>query len=182
MLNRSVARRYAEAFFSIAREANKVDEFELELDKAVETIEGTENFQDYLAHLLIPAKEKKEVIFKIFEGSISQMTLNFLLMIIDKRREAYIGVIVEQYKDLADESRNIMKAQLISAQEVSADEMKILAEKLSASTGKTVQLKQTVDPDLIGGIKIRMQDQIIDATVAKRLEMLKEKLKQVKIS
>jgi RNA-directed DNA polymerase len=59
---------------------------------------------------------------------------------------------------------------------------KVLAEKLSVSTGKTVQLQQTVDPALIGGIKIRMQDQIIDATVAKRLEMLKEKLKQVKIS
>ncbi len=104
------------------------------------------------------------------------------MMIIDKRREAYIPVIVEEYKELADEARNIMKAQLISAQEVSADEMKILADKLSASTGKTVQLQQTVDPALIGGIKIRMQDQIIDATVAKRLEMLKEKLKQVKIS
>lgn len=182
MLNKSVAMRYAEAFFSIAREANKVDEFELELEKAVEIIEGTEHFQDYLAHLLIPAKEKKEVIKKIFTGNVSQLTLNFILMIIDKRREAYIGVIVEQYKELADGLRNIMKAQLISAQELSADEVKVLAEKLSASTGKTVQLQQTVDPALIGGIKIRMQDQIIDATVAKRLEMLKEQLKKVKIS
>ena len=182
MLNKSVARRYAEAFFSIAREAKQVDEFELELDKVMEIIEGTENLKDYLAHLLIPAKAKKEGIGKIFAGNISQVTLNFLMMIIDKRREAYIPVIVEEYKELADEARNIMKAQLISAQEVSADEMKVLAEKLSVSTGKTVQLQQTVDPALIGGIKIRMQDQIIDATVAKRLEMLKEKLKQVKIS
>jgi len=182
MLNKSVARRYAEAFFSIAREANKVDEFELELDNALATIEETDNFKEYLAHLLIPAKEKKEVMSKIFAGGISQVTLNFLLMIIDKRREAYIGVIVEEYKALADEARNIMKAHLISAQEVSADDMKILAEKLSTSTGKTVQLQQTVDPSLIGGIKIRMQDQIIDATVAKRLEMLKEQLKKVKIS
>ena len=182
MLNKSVARRYAAAFFSIAREADKMDAFELELDKVLETIEGTENLKDYLAHLLIPSKAKKEVIGKIFAGNISQVTLNFHMMIIDKRREAYIPVIVEQYKDLADEARNIMKAQLISAQEVSADEMKILADKLSASTGKTVQLQQTVDTALIGGIKIRMQDQIIDATVAKRLEMLKEKLKQVKIS
>jgi F-type H+-transporting ATPase subunit delta len=168
MLNKSVARRYAEAFFSIAREAKQVDEFELELDKVMEIIEGTENLKDYLAHLLIPAKAKKEVIGKIFAGNISQVTLNFLMMIIDKRREAYIPVIVEEYKELADEARNIMKAQLISAQEVSADEMKVLAEKLSVSTGKTVQLQQTVDPALIGGIKIRMQDQIIDATVAKR--------------
>jgi methionine--tRNA ligase beta chain len=84
MLNKSVARRYAEAFFSIAREAKQVDEFELELDKVMEIIEGTENLKDYLAHLLIPAKAKKEVIGKIFAGNISQVTLNFLMMIIDK--------------------------------------------------------------------------------------------------
>ncbi len=76
MLNKSVARRYAEAFFSIAREAKQVDEFELELDKVMEIIEGTENLKDYLAHLLIPAKAKKEVI-----GRYSQATLARLLSI-----------------------------------------------------------------------------------------------------
>jgi len=182
MLNKSVARRYAEAFFSIAQENNKVDDLQLELEKVVEVIETTENLKDYLAHLLIPAKEKKDVTSKIFTGNISQITLNFVLMIIDKRRETYIGVIADEYKDMADEARNIMKAELVSAREVSSDEMSILAEKLSVSTGKTVQLKQVVDPALIGGIKIRMGDQIIDGTVAKKLEMLKERLKQVKIS
>lgn len=182
MLNKSVARRYAEAFFSIAREANKIDEYQQELEKVVQTIDTVENLQEYFAHLLIPAKEKKEVVKKVFTDQISEITLNFLLMIIDKRRESYIGLIVEEYQDMADESRNIAKAELIAAQEVPDDEIKVLAEKLSASTGKTVQLNQVVDPSLIGGIKIRMGDQIIDATVAKKLAMLKEKMKQVKIS
>lgn len=103
-------------------------------------------------------------------------------MIIDKRREAYIESIVEEYKELADISRNIAKADLITAQEVSEEEVNTLAQKLSASTGKTVHLKQTVDPSLIGGVKIRIGDQIIDGTVAKKLEMLKSQLLQVKIS
>ena len=58
---------------------------------------------------------------------------------------------MEEYKELADISRNIAKADLISAQEVSEDELNTLAQKLSASTGKTVQLKQVIDPSLIGG-------------------------------
>jgi F-type H+-transporting ATPase subunit delta len=83
---------------------------------------------------------------------------------------------------MADESRNIKKAELISAREVPDNEVKALADKLSASTGKKVQLQTTIDPTLIGGIKIRIGDQIIDGSVAKKLQMLKVNLKQTKIS
>lgn len=182
MLNRSVARRYAEAFFSIAQEQNKIDQFQQELEKLVQVIEETENLKEYLAHLLVPANEKKEMVAKIFTDQISSTTLNFLNVLIDKRREAYITTIAVEYRDMADESRNIAKADLIAAQEVSEEDVKMLAEKLSVSMGKTVQLKVSVDPSLLGGVKIRLGDQIIDGTVAKKLAMLKEQLKQVKIS
>lgn len=182
MLNRSVARRYAEAFFGIAQEQNKIDQYQQELEKMVQVIAETENLKEYLAHLLVPTKEKRELAGKIFSGQVSDTTLNFLYLIIDKRRENYLAAIVQEYKEMADESRNIAKADLIAAQEVSEEEVKILAEKLSASTGKTVQFRVLVDPSLIGGVKIRMGDQIIDGTVAKKLAMLKEQLKQVKIS
>ena len=162
--------------------AGKVDQFQQELEKVVQIISETEHLQEYFDHLLIPPKEKKELIDKIFADQVSSLTLNFLSMIIDKRRGNYIALIVDEYKVMADETRNITKAELISAREVSEEDIKILAEKLSASTGKTVQLKLQVDPSLLGGVKIRMGDQVIDATVAKRLDMLKEQLKQVKIS
>ncbi|MGR6837376.1 F0F1 ATP synthase subunit delta [Syntrophomonas erecta] len=182
MLNTSVARRYAEAFFSIAQEQKKVDEFQQELEKIVQIIKETENLEAYFAHLLIPPKEKKDIATKIFAKHISQLTMNFLLMIIDKRRETYISMIADEYKNMADESRNIAKADLISAHDVPEAEVKALAEKLSASSGKTVHLKVKVDPSLIGGVKIRLGDQIIDGTVAKKLEMLRENLMQAKIS
>ncbi|MGE5390471.1 MAG: F0F1 ATP synthase subunit delta [Deltaproteobacteria bacterium] len=181
MLNMSVARRYAEAFFSIARDNNKIDEYQQELEKIVATIQGTDQLEEYLAHLLIPAKAKKELLGQIFNGQVSPVTLNFIMMIVDKRRENYIGVIADQYKDMADESRNIAKAELVAAREIPEDEVKSLAEKLSASSGKTVQLQVKVDPSLLGGIKLRLGDRIIDGTVAKKLEMMKSQLKQAKI-
>ncbi|WP_054693584.1 F0F1 ATP synthase subunit delta [Syntrophomonas palmitatica] len=181
MLNRSVARRYAEAFFSIARDNNKIDEFQQELEKVVATIKEVDNLEDYLSHLLVPAKEKKDVINKVFAGHISPLTMNFIMMVIDKRRETYLEVITEEYKEMADESRNITKAELVAAKEVPEEEVKTLAEKLSASSGKTVKLQVKVDPALIGGVKIRMGDRIIDGSVAKKLEMLKTQLKQAKI-
>ncbi|QGU00728.1 ATP synthase delta chain [Candidatus Syntrophocurvum alkaliphilum] len=182
MLNKSVARRYAEAFFSIAQDNNKIDQFQTELEKVVAKINELENLKEYFAHLLIPAKEKKEVAKKLFQEDLSPTTLSFILMVIDKRRETYFEAILDEYKEMADESRNITKADLIVAREVPEDEVEVLAQKLSATSGKTVQLKVAVDPSLIGGIKIRMGDQIIDGTVAKRLEMLRESLKKAKIS
>lgn len=182
MLNKSVARRYAEAFFSIARDNNKIDDYQMELEKVVQAIHEVDNLKEYMAHLLIPAAAKKDVIKQLFAEQLSPVTLNFIMMIVDKKRETYLETIVDEYKDMADEFRNIAKVDLIAAKEVPEAEVKILAEKLSASTGKTVQLKMTVDPSLLGGIKLRMKDQIIDGTVAKKLEMLKEQLIQAKIS
>jgi F-type H+-transporting ATPase subunit delta len=182
MLNKSVARRYAEAFFSIARDNDKIDDYQLELEKVVTTIQEVDNLKEYMNHLLIPAAAKKDVVKQLFADQISPVTLNFIMMIIDKKRETYIEVIVDEFKDMADEFRNIAKVDLIAAKEVAEEDIKFLAEKLSASTGKTVQLNLTVDPALLGGVKLRMGDQIIDGTIAKKLEMLKEQLIQAKIS
>lgn len=182
MLNKSVARRYAEALFSLAKESNKIDEFQAEMEKVVAALAEVPEFKGYLEHLLIPAKDKKEVVKQIFADQLSQTTLNFVFVLIDKRREGYLEVIVDEYKAMADESKNITKADLISAKEISSDEVQALAGTLSASTGKVVQLNQVVDESLIGGVKLRIGDRIIDATVAKRLEMLREQLKKIKIS
>ena len=148
----------------------------------VDTINETPYRREYFEQLLIPAKEKKDIAGKIFAENISDTTLNFLMLLLDKRRQAYLDSILEEYMSMADEIKNITKGELISAQEVPADEVKALAEKLSASTGKQVQLEQTVDPSLLGGVKIRIGDQIMDGTIAKKLEMLKSQLMQVKLS
>jgi F-type H+-transporting ATPase subunit delta len=182
MLNKSVARRYAEAFFSIARDSNKIDDYQTELEKVVKAIQEVDNLKEYMTHLLIPAKAKKDVLKQLFAETISPVTLNFIMLIVEKKRETYLEVIVDEFKDMADEFRNIAKVDLIAANEVSEEDAKFLAEKLSATTGKTVQLNLKVDPALIGGVKLRMGDQIIDGTVAKKLEMLREQLIQAKIS
>lgn len=182
MLNKSVARRYAEAFFSIAQEAKKIDEYQVELETIISSLTEVEGMKEYLGHLLVPVREKKELVQKIFGTQLSPMTMNFLLMIIDKRREGYLEIIYREFVEMADDSRDIKKAELFAAREVPKQELEDLAKRLSSSTGKTVLLKQTVDPSLLGGVKIRMGDQIVDGTVAKKLQMLQENLKHAKIS
>lgn len=182
MLNKSVARRYAEAFFSIAQQANKIDDYQAELGKVVQSVKETEALEEYFAHPLIPAKEKKEIVQQLFGSVISAVTLNFVMLLLDKKRETYLDLIASEYEKMADESRNIQKAELTTAMAVPETEIKNLSEKLSTATGKTIQLSLTIDPALLGGVKIRMGDKIIDASVVKKLEMLKKNLKQARIS
>ena len=182
MLNKSVARRYAEAFFSIARSNNKIDEYEQDLEKVVQTLDATENLKDYMAHLLIPAANKKDVVDKIFAEQVSPMTMNFFKLVIDKRRQNYMEMIFGEYKEMADASRNITKADLITARAISEEEVNVFAQKLSATTGRTVKLNVILDASLLGGAKVKLGDQVIDGSVAKKLEKMKDMLKQTKIS
>src|SRR5665647_1598429 len=110
MLNKSVARRYAEAFFSIAQDNNKIDAYQEEMEKVITSLTEVEGMKQYLDHLLVPVKEKKELVQKVFGNQLSPMTMNFLLMVIDKRRESYLEIIYREFVDMADESRDITKA------------------------------------------------------------------------
>jgi F-type H+-transporting ATPase subunit delta len=182
MLNKSVARRYAEAFFSIAQEAGKIDDYQTELSKIVQSIEEIEGLKKYFAHPLVPTNEKKDIAKQLFSSKVSSVTLNFLLLVLDKKRQTYLELIYKEYEEMADESHGIRKADVVSAMAVPDAEVDALAKTLSSSSGKTIQLNLTIDPALLGGIKIRMGDKIIDASVAKKLEMLKKNLKTAKIS
>lgn len=182
MLNKSVARRYAEAYFAIAKEQNKIDEYRKELELAVGTIISNPDFNAYMSYLLIPPVEKKDILDKVFAGKVSETTLNFVKLVTDKRRANCFEAILSEYGDMADEVNKVVKAEFISAKPVSAAEVSELEQTLAKATGKNVSIKVTLDPSLLGGVKVRIGDRVIDASVTKKLQMLESSLKKVKIS
>ena len=171
MLNKSVGRRYAEAFFAIAQEQNKIDEFQNELGEVVDVIMSNEDLKAFMYHVLIPPQEKKNVLSQLFADRVSASTLSFLNL-----------VMVDEYQTMADESKNVVKAEVTSAKHVNEQDLVELEKTLSQATGKKVRVKLTVDPSLLGGVKVRIGDRVIDASVVKKLDMLKSSLKRVKIS
>ncbi|ADI03026.1 MAG TPA: F0F1 ATP synthase subunit delta [Syntrophothermus lipocalidus] len=182
MLNKSVARRYAEALFAIAQDNNKVDELQGELELVVQAINAHEELKAYMLHPLIPPKDKKDVIVKLFGDKISEVTKNFLFLVSDKRREAYIEAMYEEYKAMANEFKNVLHADLVSAKKLEESDISMLRERLATATGKSIDFNVSIDPSLIGGIRVRVGDRIIDASIKKKLEMLKDNLRKVKIS
>lgn len=183
MMGGPVAGRYAAALYDIAEEKglpkgkSVVDKIEGEL-KAIEAIlKENADLQKLLYHPQITPADKKELLRKLFEGKISDVTGNFLALLVDRRREIYFEAIVAEFVALANAGRNIIAASVATAVELDDKEKGELNKILAKLTGKEVRTSYTVDQSLIGGVTVRMGDKIIDGSVRTRLATLKERLK-----
>lgn len=174
-----VSKRYANALFDVAFSKKTYEKVEEELAFIVACLRGEPQFFQLLKSPLIAVQEKKEIINTIFKNKISQEVSNFLKIIIDKRREAYIEDIVNEYNALVDDVKNKVTAVAISAVPMKEEDLKKLQVNLSMSSGKNVQLINEVKPNVMGGILIKMGDKVIDGTVKSRLEQMNEQLSQI---
>lgn len=176
MLRGAVARRYAQALYEIAVEKNALDAMEEELKSVSEVVRGEQVIQRILNHPQIAAVEKREVLKQLFEGRVSETTLNFLYLIIDRNREAYLSDIVVEYTHLANVARNMVDAEVVSARELDEAQKEELAKVLNRLAGKEVSPEYRVDASLIGGLLVRIGDKVIDGSVKHKLETLKQRL------
>jgi F-type H+-transporting ATPase subunit delta len=181
MIENAVARRYAQAFFSIAREKNLIDQLEQELQQVVETINSNGELRILMYHQLVAPQDKKAMIAQVFSGDVSETTLNFLYFIIDKYRISYLQEIYGAFVVYANEARNIADAQVRSANALSDEEIKAIEQNLVKATGKNIRLSNEVDPNLIGGVVVRIGDKVIDGSIRRRLGRLKENLMQIQV-
>ena len=181
MLENAVARRYAQAFFTIAQENNLVDKLEAELKIVVDAINDSVELKKVMDHQLVSPVEKKAIIDKVFSQEISETAINFLDVVIDKYRATYIMAVYDEFVLYANESRNMADAQVKAAVELTDADLENLKANLAAATGKTIRLQPQVDPGLIGGVMVRIGDKVIDGSIAAKLERLKENLLQIEV-
>ena len=105
--------------------------------------------------------------------------LNFLKIILDKRRTHDLKAIVKKYVQLVNAHNNIVEGKVTTAIRLKNEDKMHLEKKLSTMTGKNIQLKNEVDPSIIGGILVRIGDKVIDGTIQSRLNELQKDLAQI---
>lgn len=172
MANETVARRYALAVFQLADEARAVDAVGKDLHVMSEAIYEDQTTKGFFLSPVIDRKEKERVLSSAFTGKTHEIAMHTLLLLVRKRREALLAEIVRQYDTLQMQARGEEPLTVTSAKELSATELRSLVDRLQNVYGKKFSVTQTVQPDLIGGVRIMMGDRRIDATVEGRLEEL----------
>ena len=176
MLNLQLARKYSKAMFELAQEEGKLIPFGDELASVKKDLASAPQLKGYLANPQIQRQDKKELLRKLFEGELSGTVLNFLYLLVDKRRIELFDAIEDIYRSLSNEARGIVVADVTSAQELTSAQQEKIQKKLATVTGKEVTLRTHRDESLIGGVVVRIGDKRIDGSGKGRLEEMTAQL------
>lgn len=180
MRTTTLARRYAGALFETARRSDVIDvidKIESDLGMIGHSLETMPKLVEALNHPLIPRARKKAIASDIFRDKVQPITLRFVQLVIDKRREGILPGIEPEYVRLANEWRGIVSVAVTSAVPLSRDEVTTLRAKLDQLTGKRTDLEMHEDPGLIGGLTVRIGDTVMDGSVRGYLASLREQMR-----
>lgn len=176
MLNQAVARRYARALFDLAQEKGLVDQVDREFGMVVSMINENPQFKAVVDDVLVSPEVKRDLVEKLYTGKLSPLVMNFLLVAVRKRRESHLPNMYRAFLDLANEARGIVEVEVRSAVPLPEETAQRLEEKLVSRLGKRVKFQTQVAPDLIGGLVVRVGDELMDGSVKTRLRRMRDRL------
>ena len=170
----SIGRRYAQAYFDLARQANKVGERRTDLARAVETLAHPE-VADALANPRLTLSDRTRLALDLLDG-VAEPARNLVRLLIQRNRTGVLSELVETYDALTDRDSGVVRAEVITAIHVDAELEKRIASVLGKKLGASVQTEVRQDAEIIGGLVIRIGDRVIDNSVRTRLEQLRAAL------
>ena len=168
---------YGTALFEAAKDTGQKERIMEEAAEVLEILKQEPDFHAFLNYPAISADEKKKTVGNIFEGRICDELLNFIYVLIDKRRTMYFEKMVNVYKKLMDKEEGISYGTVYSVIPLGEARIKELEEETSQLLRSNVRLVNEMDPGLMGGIKILVDGKIIDASVRKKITDLGNQIK-----
>jgi len=172
----TLARRYATAIFRLAQEASAVDPIGKDLHAIADAIYGSDDIRRFYLSPVFERKQKSAALLASFEGKVHEVALHSLLLLVRKRREALLPTIAGQFDKLALAAAGKEPLEIVSARPLSSDEVAGIVARLETRYDTKFEVKQRVDPSLLGGIRITMGDRRIDGTLAGRFDELAREL------
>jgi len=173
----TAARRYADAAFEIGRADGTLDQWERDMLTLREAL-GNEQLRRLVQHPAIPFAEKERVLRKVADG-VAREPLSLALLMVRRGRPGAIDAMVDRFRELVRRERGISLVEVRTALALDDEERAAIAERLRALTGDRIEMNEVVDESLIGGVSVRIGDQLYDASVRSRLERLRARLTAV---
>ena len=160
-------RRYALALYEVAEKKGKVDEYLGDLREIC-------NLLEVIKHPQIGTKQKKKTFINIFKGKIDEELLSFLLILIEKDRILFLKEKLKEMEKIHLERLNVLQGIVKTTIPLEEYEYNALVEKLEKKYNKDIILKKIIDPEILGGIYVRIGNDVIDGTVRTRLDDLRK--------
>ena len=170
-----ICSRYALSLFELAKEEKQIEVYQKDMNK-IQDVFTDDNFVQFFSHVALQNEIKINVLKKSFENQISQYVLNFLMLLIKRRRIRYIRGICEHFQSLCNDYFGIKVGRIYSAYSLSNEEIAKVERAMSQKENKKVELHLVIDEALIGGIKVEIDNHVYDDSLSYKLESLKKEL------
>lgn len=166
------AKRYAHSLLAVANEQKLTNKVLADCQLISNTISGSRELKVFLKSPIVKQEKKLAVLKELFFDSITSLTITFIDIVTKKDRLTVLNDIALQYEELYNQQEGILRIKVKTAKELSSKEQKSLEKSLSKRTGKTIQMLLEVDPELLGGLTVQIQDTIVDGSVKNKLDSL----------
>ena len=176
----SMAGRYAAALFELAKEQKQLDQVERDVRTFQSLLEGSADLARLVRSPVISAEAQARALEAVLaKAGISGFTGNFLKLIVRNRRLFAVGDMLKAFQSLLARERGEISADVASAHPLSGEQMQVLADSLKASIGRNVQIRTRVDPNLLGGLIVKVGSKMIDSSLRTKLNNLKVAMKGI---
>lgn len=171
----SAAKRYAQAVFSLGKEQGTLDAWSDDL-AVLSQIVADDRIAAYLTNPSVAAERRVEAVETSLGGNVQPEARNLARLLIERDRTMLIPDIRDTFLAQLRAERGIVSAEATAAEPLNEAEFDFVRQRLQAMTGHQVELAVKVDPDIIGGVIIRIGDQVIDGSVRNKLEKLRSRM------
>jgi len=182
MSQRTVPRRYATALYEEADQAGVLEAVDEDILMLRRSLESNRDLARVFESPVIPQGKKDTIIQELLTDRAEPLTVQFLRLLVRKDRETRAEAILDAYQALRDDHRGIVDAEVTVAHPLSDEDRAALVEALEEKTGKEIRLHLDEDPDLIGGMVIRIGDRVFDGSVRSQLHALRDRLHEATLS
>ena len=163
--------------FLEAEEHEEAEQILSEVDQIVQTLEDHPELKQALKDPVIHTSQKQKIIGAVFQDHISDLMLRFIQMVMRNRREAYLENMFRNYRDIFNEKRSIKTVRLTTALKLGEREKEDIKQLIrDAFDARKVDFREDVDHRIMGGFIIQVEDQLLDASVRRQLEMIRKTL------
>lgn len=177
----TLAKTYARAIYETANAAGGrgvVEELLGELEDILELAREDARFGEFLASRILSAEKRDRALVSVFSGRASDLTVRTLRLLNRKHRLGHLPAIVAAYDEIVQEQFGRVEVDVITPARADAGALESIRERLSAALGKEVIAHAYAEPGMIGGVKLRIGDRLIDASVATKLRQLSQRMRE----
>lgn len=170
-----ISRVYSEALFEVAKEKGKLDVIREQLGQVADAVDADRDLQVFFFSPYFSSTEKRDGIQKAISGAEPELT-NFLELLAEKHRMPALFRIRRRYDELWAKENKRLEVTVTSAIKLDDAVVQSVGSAIEKQTGQTIELRDEVDPDIIGGLKLQVGNMVLDASIRSRLEKLRRDL------